>query len=140
MVVFAFTFDEMTNAERYLASLPFTKNEIVLSKYILSLITTCIGAVVGDILNIIVQLISVGRVEQLSRSLSIGVLGIFIMAIFNSIQIPCVLKNGAEKSRLTVFTIAGIITLICMAIYKFGNLLNIVLPKMHFFFSHYVYN
>lgn len=72
MVVFAFIFDEMTNAERYLASLPFTRNEIVLSKYILSLITICIGAVVGDILNIIVQLISVGRVEQLSRSLSIG--------------------------------------------------------------------
>ena len=109
----------MSNAERYLASLPLTRNEIVLSKYLLSLITTFIGAVVGDISSIIVQLITVGNLEQLSRSLSIGILGVFVMAIFNSIQIPCVLKNGAEKNRLAVFTIAGIITLICMAIYKF---------------------
>lgn len=128
MVIFAFTFDEMSNAERYITSMPFKRKEIVLSKYILSIIVTSIGAAVGNILNIIIQLVTMGKVEYMIRTLSVGMLGIFIMAIFNSIQIPCVLKNGAEKSRMAVFIIGGIIALICIAIYKFGKLLNIALP------------
>ena len=128
MVVFAFTFDEMSNEERHIASMPFKRNEIVLSKYILSVITTVMGAVIGDIINILIQIISIGRVEHLVRTLSVGLIGMFVMAVFNSIQIPCVLKNGAEKSRMLVFTVGGIITLVCVAIYKLGKLLNVVLP------------
>ena len=61
-----------------MVTLPFTRNEIVLSKYIFALITSAIGAVVGEILNIVIQLIRTGTVEYLSRTLSVAILGIIV--------------------------------------------------------------
>ena len=128
MLTFSFTFDEMSNSERYMVTLPFTRNEIVLSKYIFALITSAIGAVVGDILNVIIQLITTGTVHDLVRTLSVAVLGMFVMSITNAIQIPCIMKQGAETSRMLTFSVSGVILLICVAIYKLGSKLGVVLP------------
>lgn len=128
MLTFSFTFDEMSNSERYMVTLPFTRNEIVLSKYIFAFITSAIGAVVGDILNVIIQLITTGTVHDLVRTLSIAVLGMLVLAITNAIQIPCIMKKGAEASRMLTFSVGGGILLICIAIYKLGNKLGVVLP------------
>lgn len=128
VVVFAFTFDEMSRSEKYMVGLPFTRNELILSKYLLAFITTFVGAVIGDILNIIIQLVMTGNVENLVRSLSVALLGMFFMAIFNAIQIPCIIKNGAQESRLLIFTIGGTLTLIGVGIYKLAKIFNLILP------------
>ena len=48
-----FSYDEMAKADKYILTLPVTKKEVVLAKYILIVWSTIVGAILGVILNII---------------------------------------------------------------------------------------
>ena len=52
----SFSYDEMSKADRYILTLPITKKEVVLSKYILVIGSTVIGSILGVILSFVITL------------------------------------------------------------------------------------
>ena len=50
----SFNYDEFNKADRYILTLPLTKKEVVLSKYILVIGSTVMGSIIGIMLSYIV--------------------------------------------------------------------------------------
>lgn len=104
-----FSYDEMAKADRYILTLPFSRKEIVLSKYILQFLLTMAGAILGMILSIIVSLILNKGVPNFIDLISTALGGMFGIGLVESIQIPCIYKMGAEKGRIYMFIITMIV-------------------------------
>lgn len=120
----SFNYDEAAKADRYIRSLPVSIKEIVLSKYIFTIWSTVIGALIGISLSSILfglfafdKLITTNVLEILSVTLG-GILGI---SIVEAIQIPCIYKFGAEKARMQIFLI--MVVLIAIASLLIGGVL-----------------
>ena len=105
VVLFSFTFDEMSNAERYVACLPVSRREIVLSKYLMAFASSAAGAASGVLLGLALQWGKHGTVDQIDRWLGLVLVGVFLMAIMNAVQIPCIYKGGATQGRILVFVL-----------------------------------
>mgnify|MGYP005767494151 CR=1 FL=1 len=109
----SFNYDEQAKADSYLLSFPLSKEQIVLARYILVILATLIGAIVGIIFCIVINLITNSQtvfpdVTELAYT-AIG--GIFGVSIVEAIQIPCAYKWGAEKGRIHLFIVAAAIIL-----------------------------
>ena len=120
----SFNYDEAAKADRYIRSLPINIKEIVWSKYIFTIWSTIIGALIGISVSIIIsglfafgELFTINILEIISVTLG-GILGI---SIVEAIQIPCIYKFGAEKARMQIFLIMAV--LIVMATLLIGGVL-----------------
>lgn len=135
----SFNYDEAAKADRYIRSLPINIKEIVWSKYIFTIWSTIIGALIGISVSIIIsglfafgELFTINILEIISVTLG-GILGI---SIVEAIQIPCIYKFGAEKARMQIFLIMAV--LIVMATLLIGGVLywlekwNIDIAKIQF--------
>lgn len=52
-----FSYDEMAKADKYILTLPLTKKEVVLAKYVLVIASTVVGAILGVIVSIILAMV-----------------------------------------------------------------------------------
>lgn len=125
-----FNYDEMAKADRYILTFPITKKEIVISKYILVILSTIIGSVVGIIISLISTFIISHEVPNITDLISIALGSILGIGLVESIQIPCIYKSGAEKGRIQMFIITIFVALviggICFLAEKFNfNILKI---------------
>ena len=101
IVLSTFNYDEISKSDKYILSLPVTRKDIVLSKYILAIASTIISAVLGVVLTvIIVELMNMIRSNEFINlnydslfSTALG--GMFGIALIQSIQIPSIYKWGA---------------------------------------------
>jgi len=106
-----FNYDEMAKADKYVLTFPVTRKEVVLSKYGFIGIATVLGSVLGMILATGFNFVVNGTVNILDI-LSIGMGSIFGISLVESLQIPCILKSGAEKGRIQMFIIVAIVALV----------------------------
>lgn len=114
-----FNYDEKSKSDRYILTLPITKREVILSKYILAIISLLIGCIIGIILSISLSYISIRKLPNLDNLFS-SVLGTLVaLSFMQSIQIPCIYKYGAEKGRLQIYIIMMFIVLLLGAGYMF---------------------
>lgn len=120
-----FSYDEMAKADKYILTLPVTKKEVVLSKYVLVISATIIGAILGIIVTIIVTFAMQKQLPDILELLSLGVGAIFGVGTVEAIQIPCIYKYGAEKGRIQIFIFILIFALIIGAIVFVGEKLSI---------------
>lgn len=130
-----FNYDEVSKSEKYTLSLPVTRKEIVISKYIIAISSVIIGAIIGVLLTIIiVNIMNYLRPDHLIDfnydSLFITSLGgIFSISLIQAIQIPSIYKWGAEKGRIQMFILIFLIVLIITGVgfllTKLGINLNI---------------
>lgn len=115
----SFSYDEMAKADAYLLSMPLTRKDMVKEKYILSICAVVIGAILGLVASFIGNIalnyikpefsgIEFNTIETLGLVLG-SILGIGLM---QCIQIPCVFKWGAEKGRIQILVIIGLLALI----------------------------
>ena len=145
IVLSTFNYDEASHAEKYILSLPLTRKEIVMSKYVLAIVANILGSIVGILLTIIiVNVINVIRPEDLIKldfeNLSItAVSGIFGVALIQAIQIPSVYRFGAEKGRIQMFLLLFLLVLMIAGvgflITKIGFDINI--EKINRFMNHF---
>lgn len=145
IVLSTFNYDEASHAEKYILSLPLTRKEIVMSKYVLVIVANILGSIVGILLTIIiVNVINVIRPEDLIKldfeNLSItAVSGIFGVALIQAIQIPSVYRFGAEKGRIQMFLLLFLLVLMIAGvgflITKIGFDINI--EKINRFMNHF---
>lgn len=113
-----FNYDEMSDANKYILTLPVTRKEIVMEKYILAIGATILGGVLGFLLTIllanIMQYIRQNDVFNIDYEslLSTTIGGMFGISLIQSIQIPSIYKWGAEKGRIQMFVLIFILIII----------------------------
>ena len=136
----SFNYDEAAKADRYIRSLPVSIKEIVLSKYIFTIWSTVIGALIGiSLSSILFGLFAFGKpfTTNVLEILSVTLGGILGISIVEAIQIPCIYKFGAEKARMQIFLI--MVVLIVIASLLIGGVLywlekwDIDIYKLQFF-------
>lgn len=126
--VATFNYDESAKADKYILTLPLTRKEIVLSKYVLVICSTTIGSIIGMIASGITTFAISKQIPDIAELISFGLGAILGIGIVESIQIPCIYKYGAEKGRLQIFIIAGIGSLLVGGLFLVGEKLNLNLP------------
>lgn len=124
----SFNYDETTKADRYILTLPLTKKEIVLSKYILVIGSTIIGSIIGMILSYIVTFVMSKQMPNIEEIISVGLGGILGIGLIEGIQIPCVYKWGAEKGRIQMVIVTVLVAFLAGGIVFIGEKANIQLP------------
>ena len=113
-----FSYDEISKSNKYILTLPVTRKEIVLEKYILAIGATILGGLLGFIVTLLVgnimnyvrpdNLIDINIETLLTTSLG----GMFGIALIQSIQIPSIFTWGAEKGRIQMFIVLFFLILI----------------------------
>lgn len=126
-----FNYDEMSKADRYILTFPLTKKDVVKARYILVIVATIIGSIVGIAISMVILLIMNQSIPNLLDLISIGLGGILAIGIVEAIQIPCVYKLGAEKGRIQMFIITVAVALLLGGIFYIGE--NANLPIYHMF-------
>lgn len=131
-----FSYDEKSSSNKYMLTLPLTKKDIVLSKYILVILSVLLGLITSIIIGVILycaDLIKTLKIEEMISSM-LGI--IFAFSIIHGLQIPCIYKYGAEKGRMQIYLIIMVVMLIIGGFYllfpkidfNFINKIEIVLP------------
>lgn len=121
----SFNYDELNKADKYILTLPITKKDIVLSKYILVIGSTVIGSIIGILLGFILSFVFNKQMPDIVEFLSIGLGGILGVGIIESIQLPCIYKWGAEKGRVQMMIVTALIALIVGGVIYIGGKSNI---------------
>lgn len=99
----SFAYDKAYGWDSYVLSLPYTRKQLVLSKYLFSLLITGIGAAIGFTVNLILVALGVAQMEP-DAWMIVGILACMV-GIFISIMIPLMYWFGIEKARIIVIVI-----------------------------------
>lgn len=114
-----FSYDEISKSENYILSLPISKKELVIEKYIFSIIIAILGGLIGFLITPIFTNILNNIRPDITLNVDYKVLfittlcGIFGISLIISIQIPSIYKWGAEKGRIQMFVLVfGMVVII----------------------------
>lgn len=113
-----FSYDEMAKSNRYILTLPVTRKEIVLEKYILAIGATILGSLLGFVLTLLIgNIMNYVRPDNvidinIDTLLATTIGGLFGVSLIQAIQIPSIFKWGAEKGRIQMFIVLFVIALI----------------------------
>ena len=114
------SYDEFDNGFAFLLTLPFTKKQYVIEKYLFCLLGCILGCAVSAVICA-VGMIAKGRVFSFNI-IEEAVIFIPIFVIMLSVMLPVQLKYGAEKSRLIVGGFLG-------AVFVIGYMVKNLIPK-----------
>ena len=125
------TYDEYRGGLGIILSMPVTRKEYVISKYIYASILTTIGCVAGYTISLIARFIVNGIygfdiMESLVYILSV----IAICMILNSILIPVQLKYGSDKGKMVIFVLVAVVLTIAFAAEKIGRTIGVDINKV----------
>ncbi len=113
-----FSYDEMAKSNRYILTLPVTRKEIVLEKYILAIGATILGSLLGFVLTLLIgNIMNYVRPDKvidisIDTLLATTIGGFFGVSLIEAIQIPSIFKWGAEKGRIQMFIVIFVLALI----------------------------
>lgn len=99
MVITSMAYDERSKWDRYALTMPVSRDQLVLSKYLLGLILSGIGLVVNLILLNLTSAMPFGEVMVLAFAL-FGV-GMFILAVL----LPLMYHFGVERGRMLMILV-----------------------------------
>jgi ABC-2 type transport system permease protein len=129
MIITTFSFDDQSKWLKYAMVMPVTKKDIVISKFIVLLIFSAIGAVTGLVIGAIGgTILHKGVFSSVNGMLSLlytGALSLVISVFAGSMSIPLLLKFGAEKARILMLVSCLIPASIFFGIYKLFTLLGV---------------
>ena len=110
MVISNLAMDESCQWEIFALTMPVTRRQLVLAKYIVAIFYALLGIVVGTAATLITRLLGFGSGDATFwELLQISVVGIVIAAIFISLLLPVDFKYGVQKGRLVLFGVAAFI-------------------------------
>lgn len=108
MSITSMAYDELAKWDSYALTMPISRNNIVLSKYILSFLFSLGGLVVSTTISYIL-ILPKSTMKGLELLLSAYI--IFVLSIlFISIILPLIYKFGVEKSRILMLAIMAVPT------------------------------
>ena len=112
-----FSYDEISKSNKYILTLPVTRKEIVLEKYILAIGATILGGLLGFIVTLLVgNVMNYLRPDDfidvnIETLLSTSIGRMFGISLIQSIQIPSIFKWGAEKGRIQMFIVLFVLVI-----------------------------
>ncbi len=112
------SYDEFDNGYAFLFTLPITRKEYAISKYVLNLLMCTVVWTVANLAIMLVENGSYNIVDIVS-----AVILLMVALVMQSVMIPLQLKFGAEKSRIVLFMIIGVFAVGGIIIEKFSNYL-----------------
>ncbi|GAU78292.1 ABC-2 transporter permease [Fusibacter sp. 3D3] len=122
MVVTTFAFDENAKWTNYAIIMPISKKQIVMSKFIVLLIFTTIGAgfglVFGAIGGILFKKFDYMSLSGWLTLISAAGIGMVIAFFFGSIVIPLLYKFGAEKARILSIVAFALPVMVSLGLYQ----------------------
>lgn len=123
MQVHTISYDEFDNGNAFLFSLPITRKDYVLEKYIFGLISGIMFLLLGTVISLVViGITKTGSFNEIF--LTAGSLFPTILLIL-SIMLPFILKFGGEKGRIAIIGVMGFIFVIGLLLIKTTEYLGI---------------
>lgn len=126
-----FSYDENSEIDKYLLSLPITRKEIVFSKYLFTFLNSFLSLIFGFILSLIISLLVTHEINSFFNSLKICFLAFTSVSFLMCADIPCIYKWGVEKGRMQsvlvpilIFFLLSFLSFIILLI--FPNLYNLI--------------
>lgn len=110
------SYDEFDNGYAFLFTLPITRKQYVMEKY---LFTILLGG--GACLFSIIFALIYNQWSTSMPSLDLVLVGLMILSIvfiYQSLILPCVFKFGGEKGRIAILIVFGLITIIGFVLVK----------------------
>lgn len=95
-----FAYDEQAKWDSYALTMPVSKRDLVLSKYVIAIILCFIGAVAGAILSVASSL-DAPFINWTGILMTSGI-ALCASYLFNSLALPLLYKFGAEKTRVVL--------------------------------------
>ncbi|MTL83259.1 ABC-2 transporter permease [Turicibacter sanguinis] len=126
-ILTTFSYDDYSKWNMYALSLPTTKKQLVLSKYILGISFIIFGGVFSFILTSLLSLFKGSFILGDLVASIIGSTGIMILMIL--ILLPLIFKYGVERSRIMLLAIFAIPTVLILIISKVLALTGIPFPS-----------
>ncbi|WP_018753019.1 ABC-2 transporter permease [Paenibacillus sanguinis] len=136
MIMTTFSFDDHSKWTRYAMIMPVSRKDLVASKFIVLLVFSGIGSVVGLLIGTVGGMITSKLTFNLTSMYELLVLALtawVVAMIFGGVSIPLVFKFGAEKARLLLLISFLIPAAICLGIYQLFSALGIVLTETYVF-------
>lgn len=118
LIITSIARDDMAKWDVYGLTMPVTRSQIVLSKYLLLLLLTLIPYIITFIISYLFIVPSSNMEIKEYIISSIAVYAMLLSMI--CITLPFIYKYGVEKSRLTIFIIMAIPTLLVVLLDKIG--------------------
>ena len=126
-ILTTFSYDDYSKWNMYALSLPITKKQLVLSKYILGISFIIFGGVFSFILT---SLLSLFKWRFIIGDLVSSILvSKVIMILIILILLPLIFKYGVERSRIMLLAIFAIPTVLILIISKVLALTGIPFPS-----------
>ncbi len=108
----AISYDEKANWDKYGLTMPVSRVDMVLSKYILGLILSCFALIINFAAQIFLG-------TKLDTEHIVEILAMFgISLLFISFLLPIMFKYGVEKGRMMMFIVLFIPTFVVMLLPK----------------------
>lgn len=129
----SFNYDELNKTDRYILTLPITRRQVVLSKYIFVIYSTLIGSIIGTVIGFILTSLVNKQISNIGEIITIGLGGMMGIGLIEAIQIPCIYKWGAEKGRIQMVLITALVIALTGVIEFIVKKVNIQFPVNNFF-------
>lgn len=119
MITTTISYDNLAKWDKYALTMPITRKEMVLSKYICSIIFNLIGLVLGIVIVFAMGIIrnNLNITEIFISAISSAI----VMIIFISLMFPLVYKFGVEKFRIFLILIFMIPVFFILALSNMTN-------------------
>ncbi len=128
LVMSLYSYDEMAKWDGYALTMPLSRDTIVQGKYLMMLLLTLIGAIVGLSFTFVMNIVSENSISMMDSLLNSGI-GASIIIFFYSIAIPFITKLGIEKARMIVMVIYLIPFILTITIKKAIESGNVIMPE-----------
>ncbi|MEG0074233.1 MAG: ABC-2 transporter permease [Clostridia bacterium] len=127
--VATFSYDEFSNTNKFLTTLPLTKKDIVSAKFLLIFLGNFIGILLGSILSLGIMLFTKDTATVSEFMLVCA--GLFtVLSFFQCVLACCIYKWGITKAQIYTFAILGITALLGAACSFIFTKLNIQLTDI----------
>lgn len=119
-----FAYDESAKWDVYGLTLPVSKQEIVLSRYLLTLIFAAGGWIFSSVISLLFHLFK-GNMEQMGEDLMANTLVCGLSLIAAGIMLPIIYRLGAEKGRFAMIGVILVISIGGYLLYKMDMNVNL---------------
>lgn len=128
MIITSMSYDEQVKWDKYALTMPLVRKDIVLSKYLLLILSAAVGTVFSTVIGCIVAAVmKLGGYGSIF--LAAGIIFLIAITIF-SILIPILFKFGVEKARIIMLVVFAIPFFLVGGTVKLLQQMNVPMPSI----------
>lgn len=119
LTVTSFSYDQYANWDLFSQTLPISRKDVVMSKYLLGILSIFSGGVLAVFFTFIISLIKSLEVDAAETMMTSGAIAL-VAFLFLGLVIPLVYKFGVERSRMITIAVLAVPSIIVVFLSKIG--------------------